>query len=35
MVSEFSKKLSLLRRERGVSQRTAAGDLGEDESSVH
>ena len=28
MISEFSKKLSLLRRERGVSQRTAAGDLG-------
>ena len=28
MASEFSRKLSLLRRERGVSQRTAAGDLG-------
>ena len=26
--SEFSRTLSLLRRERGVSQRTAAGDLG-------
>ncbi len=28
MASEFSRTLSLLRRERGVSQRTAAGDLG-------
>ena len=28
MSSEFSRTLSLLRRERGVSQRTAAGDLG-------
>ena len=28
MTSEFSRTLSLLRRERGVSQRTAAGDLG-------
>lgn len=28
MNSEFSKKLSLLRQERGVSQRTAARDLG-------
>ena len=26
--SEFSRTLSLLRKERGVSQRTAAGDLG-------
>ena len=28
MASEFSRTLALLRRERGVSQRTAAGDLG-------
>lgn len=28
MASEFSRTLSLLRRERGVSQRTAAADLG-------
>ena len=28
MASEFSRTLSLLRKERGVSQRTAAGDLG-------
>jgi transcriptional regulator with XRE-family HTH domain len=28
MASEFSRTLSLLRRERGVSQRTAAKDLG-------
>ena len=28
MASEFSRTLSLLRQERGVSQRTAAGDLG-------
>ncbi|MBE6995336.1 MAG: helix-turn-helix transcriptional regulator [Ruminococcaceae bacterium] len=28
MTSEFSRTLSLLRRERGVSQRTAAADLG-------
>ena len=28
MTSEFSRTLSLLRRERGVSQRTAANDLG-------
>ena len=28
MSSEFSRTLSLLRQERGVSQRTAAGDLG-------
>ena len=28
MSSEFSRTLSLLRKERGVSQRTAAGDLG-------
>ena len=28
MASEFSKTLALLRKERGVSQRTAAGDLG-------
>ena len=28
MSSEFSRTLSLLRRERGVSQRTAASDLG-------
>jgi len=28
MSSDFSKKLSLLRQERGVSQRTAAADLG-------
>lgn len=28
MASEFSRALSLLRRERGVSQRTAAADLG-------
>jgi len=28
MASEFSRTLSLLRRERGVSQRTAASDLG-------
>ena len=28
MASEFSRTLSLLRRERNVSQRTAAGDLG-------
>ena len=28
MASEFSRTLSLLRRERGVSQRTAAQDLG-------
>lgn len=28
MASEFSRALSLLRQERGVSQRTAAGDLG-------
>ena len=28
MASEFSRTLSLLRRERGVSQRTAANDLG-------
>ena len=28
MASEFSRTLSLLRRERGVSQRTAATDLG-------
>lgn len=28
MSSEFSRTLSLLRRERGVSQRTAAADLG-------
>ena len=28
MNSDFSKKLSLLRQERGVSQRTAAADLG-------
>ena len=28
MSSEFSRTLSLLRRERGVSQRTAAMDLG-------
>ena len=27
-VSEFSRTLSLLRKERGVSQRTAAADLG-------
>ena len=26
--TEFSRTLSLLRQERGVSQRTAAGDLG-------
>ena len=26
--SEFSRTLSLLRQERGVSQRTAASDLG-------
>ena len=26
--SEFSRPLSLLRQERGVSQRTAASDLG-------
>ena len=28
MATEFSRTLSLLRQERGVSQRTAAGDLG-------
>ena len=28
MASEFSRTLSLLRQERGVSQRTAAKDLG-------
>ena len=28
MASEFSRTLSLLRRERGVSQRVAAGELG-------
>lgn len=28
MASEFSRTLSLLRQERGISQRTAAGDLG-------
>ena len=28
MASEFSRTLALLRKERGVSQRTAAGDLG-------
>ena len=28
MASEFSRALALLRRERGVSQRTAAKDLG-------
>ena len=28
MSSEFSRTLSLLRKERGVSQRTAAADLG-------
>jgi len=28
MASEFSRTLSLLRRERGISQRAAAGDLG-------
>ena len=28
MASEFSRTLSLLRKERGVSQRTAAVDLG-------
>ena len=28
MTSEFSRTLSLLRRERGISQRTAAADLG-------
>ncbi len=28
MASEFSRTLSLLRKERGISQRTAAGDLG-------
>lgn len=28
MYTEFSRTLSLLRQERGVSQRTAAGDLG-------
>ncbi|MEG1657580.1 MAG: helix-turn-helix transcriptional regulator, partial [Oscillibacter sp.] len=28
MASEFSRTLALLRQERGVSQRTAAGDLG-------
>ena len=28
MSTEFSRTLSLLRQERGVSQRTAAGDLG-------
>ena len=27
-MTEFSRTLSLLRQERGVSQRTAAGDLG-------
>ena len=28
MATEFSRTLSLLRKERGISQRTAAGDLG-------
>ena len=28
MATDFSRTLSLLRQERGVSQRTAAGDLG-------
>ena len=28
MATEFSKTLSLLRRERGISQRKAAGELG-------
>ena len=34
MASEFSRTLSLLRQERGVSQRTAAGDLGDRKSVV-